>query len=418
MGYSIVRRIGEPGGFGQVYLCRDDSGREYALKKLRRRDDFALRRFQREVRLMERLSHPNIIKLVDQDLENEDPSYVMPKYKCSLAEVIPELYEDYERQITILNAVLSGISYLHSEGVIHRDLKPENILYNSDSDIVITDFGLGIQIPSNSDRLTWSTVFGTPKYCSPEQLSNSHDVDLRTDIYAVGRIIEDMASSFGIFRDYDEGIRYIVEKCTRREREDRFSSITELSKSLNSVYNILLGVTEPQLTDRTLQLLSQDKIGEEEIRSLALELQASNSTDRIEQFLSEMPPARYTSFEEQNPELAESMVKRVCAYWDQPVWPYSYVDTIAKTARKLFKASKSPEIKAALLYQLMDTAIHYNRWYAMRAAGELVGTAMDSIGLQSALAYRLRERWLPLEAVMPKVSELPPLLLELYREHE
>ena len=83
---------------------------------------------------------------------------------------------------------------------MHRDLKPGNILYNNDKDIAITDFGLGIQIDSSSTQLTKMTVFGSDRYCSPEQGYNSHDVDERTDIYAVGKIIEDIVNTVFIIK--------------------------------------------------------------------------------------------------------------------------------------------------------------------------------------------------------------------------
>ena len=111
---------------------------------LKNNSEFGIQRFEREVRLLSRLNHPNIVKIIASNLVADQKFYVMTLYQCSLTSVIPHLVNDYSRQLLIINSILSGIQYLHSEGVIHRDLKPDNILCNSDTDIVITDFGLGI----------------------------------------------------------------------------------------------------------------------------------------------------------------------------------------------------------------------------------------------------------------------------------
>lgn len=214
MKYNRIRQIGVEGGFGQVFECEDEYGNKYALKVLKNNSEFGVQRFEREVRLLSRLNHPNIVKIIASNLVAEQKFYVMTLYQCSLSSVIPHLVNDYSRQLLIINSILSGIQYLHSEGVIHRDLKPDNILCNSDTDIVITDFGLGIQINSDSSTMTKTTVSGTYRYCSPEQWTNSHEVDYRTDIYSMGKIIEDIVTNFGENRNINSSIRMIIDKCT------------------------------------------------------------------------------------------------------------------------------------------------------------------------------------------------------------
>lgn len=206
MKYNRIRQIGKEGGFGQVFECEDEYGNKYALEVLKNNSEFGIQRFEREVRLLSRLNHPNIVKIIAGNLVADQKFYVMTLYQCSLASVIPHLVNDYSRQLLIINSILSGIQYLHSEGVIHRDLKPDNILCNSDTDIVITDFGLGIQINSDSSTMTKTTVFGTYRYCSPEQWSNSHEVDYRTDIYSMGKIIEDIVTNFGANRNINSSV--------------------------------------------------------------------------------------------------------------------------------------------------------------------------------------------------------------------
>ena len=284
MKYKCIKQIGKEGGFGQVYECVDENGNNYASKWLKDDSEFSIQRFEREVRLLSRLNHPNIVKLIDYGQVGEQKFYVMPLYSSCLSSEIPELSKDYNRQLTVINSILTGIQYLHSEGVIHRDLKPDNILYNSDTDIAITDFGLGIQISSDSSTMTQTRNFGTYRYCSPEQELNSHDVDCRTDIYAMGKIIEDIVTDNRSDQNINSGIRMIIDKCTKQRKEERFNSVAELQKFINNVYYLITGASTSQQLDNLLLRLSSDQIGIDELINLGIELLESNDKEKTETF--------------------------------------------------------------------------------------------------------------------------------------
>ena len=190
--FNLYDEIGS-GGYGNVYKSArviDGKAGEiiYAVKKLKKNlDENAIERFKREVRILKILNHPNIIKVITENLECDEPFYVMPLYKQSLKGILDELKDDYERLKLIFNSLFNGIEYLHNEGVYHRDLKPENILINADSDLVINDFGLGLKVDSNTTRLTKTGMYmGTFYYMSPEQLNDAKHIDHRTDIYSIG----------------------------------------------------------------------------------------------------------------------------------------------------------------------------------------------------------------------------------------
>ena len=156
MGYNIGQQIGDRGGFGSVHICISETGEQYAIKLLENMDENAADRFAKEIRLIMRLSHPNIIKIIAYNCVSERKFYIMPLYASSLKAVLPQLYCNPDRQYKIISGILSGVAYLHSEGVLHRDLKPENILYNSDSDIVINDFGFSRQVDSDSTPVSYT----------------------------------------------------------------------------------------------------------------------------------------------------------------------------------------------------------------------------------------------------------------------
>ncbi len=118
----------------------------------------------------------------------------------------------------ILAELCDALSYMHRKQIIHRDLKPENIMVTLNGDNAkIIDFGF-----SDSDsHLLGKTPAGTRAFASPELISGG-EIDSRTDIYSLGKIMEMMGGMFGS----------IAEKCTRQRKEDRYSSASEIKEAL------------------------------------------------------------------------------------------------------------------------------------------------------------------------------------------
>lgn len=188
--YEIVSELGK-GGYSHVYYALDKSVEppgETALKicKPIKGDKKFMARFLREAFQLSRLEHPNIMKLID--FGNEGGKYYMAtefiKGK-SLKEYLKETPIAEESAVVIGCEMAKAFTYMKKMGVIHRDVKPENILISDKDQVILVDFGLakeeGQQTISMSDEL-----FGTPQYLSPEYISESSDIDIRTDIYSLG----------------------------------------------------------------------------------------------------------------------------------------------------------------------------------------------------------------------------------------
>src|ERR1044071_2971862 len=191
--YREVAKLGS-GGFGEVTSVRRVGEKTLlARKTLQLDDEAALKRFAREVRILSSLDHPNIVRVIDQQLEPEPYYYVMPLFDHSLASELGSLVGDEARIGTIFRAILDAMEYAHAQGVIHRDLKPENVLMNSDTDLVVSDFGLGRRINAATTRQTMSGIgMGTPWYMAPEQLYDFKNADQRSDIFSLGRILYEL----------------------------------------------------------------------------------------------------------------------------------------------------------------------------------------------------------------------------------
>lgn len=415
MRYNLQMRIGELGGFGCVYKCVDENGYEFACKVLEKDTDMAIKRFEREVRLLNRLNHPNIIKTITYNLSGEQKFYIMPLYKSSLYRVIPQIEGNMYAQHSVINAILNGIEYLHSEGVIHRDLKPANILYNNDNDIVITDFGLGIQQDSESSTLT-QTAYGTRRYCPPEQWENMHLVDERADIYAIGKIIEDIVTNFETKTIENPTMKYIIDKCTKMDKNERFNSIEELRSIVNSYYYMLFGEQQnpPFLEEHLLELATKE-LNQSEIIDIANEVSNASDAEKIEIFFKNISTQNYKFLEQDSLVLTKGLVVQLCEYWNQSGWPFSYIDTIADLVRKIYGMSDDAGIKSLVLYEIMDLSILYNRWYAMDIVKELFVDVFENIPVQAELATRLRRNKLEVFRIFGSEDELPRMIRSVYQ---
>jgi serine/threonine protein kinase len=237
--YSIKRQI-STGSFGIVYeILNEEDNKTYALKELTNMDTVSKQRFEREVKILSELDHPNIVKIfywnIGGDAPKFAPYYIMEYLGgSSLKDYIAEKFDSDEKYFfdigwaikTIILPVCNALAQAHSSNVYHRDLKPSNIMFTDDtrSAIKIADWGLvkiensssgSIGNDNNNDNNTSTTVEldrrsleltavvnegsigGTPDYCSPEQwfaTVNDNDklVDGRTDIFSLGIIFYEM----------------------------------------------------------------------------------------------------------------------------------------------------------------------------------------------------------------------------------
>lgn len=221
----------------ELYQATD--GRQYAVKRmLYEWDDIHYQRFVREVEIMSKLVHQNIIEILNFNVEGKSPWYVMPYYQDgSLRERLLDLESQGKRhspkQATgLIYFLAEAISHAHRHGVIHRDLKPENILFDGKRPI-IADWGIGKFIHRESQVLTRGGI-GTKNYCSPEQWE-SGKADARSDIYSLGVIYRELISGTTYGHIGDKGINRIVDRMTKPSPAERFQSIDELLADIRSL---------------------------------------------------------------------------------------------------------------------------------------------------------------------------------------
>src|SRR5262245_11429813 len=189
--YEILGLLGA-GGMGQVYRAFDPRlHREIAIKIAAERFS---ERFDREVRAIAMLNHPNICTIHDVG-----PDYLVTEL------VDGETLRDWftralpiERNLEIARQVLEALRAAHETGIVHRDLKPENVMVRSDGYVKVLDFGLAARMPGSgpvqaeTTTTTGSTqLLGTIPYMSPEQIQG-READQRSDLFAFGIMLYEM----------------------------------------------------------------------------------------------------------------------------------------------------------------------------------------------------------------------------------
>ena len=196
--YTLVRELGQ-GGMGAVYLGADVKlGREVAIKVLppSTRAYLGPERFQREVQLAAKLSHPHIVPLFEADEVDGFLYYVMEYVEGeSLAQRLQrEGPLALDEAIRIAAEVGDALQYAHERGIVHRDIKPANILL-SGGHALVTDFGIAKQFADADEGQTLTgtgVTVGTAAYMSPEQASGEKRIDARSDVYALAAVLYEM----------------------------------------------------------------------------------------------------------------------------------------------------------------------------------------------------------------------------------
>ena len=206
--FEILKELGS-GSFGNVYLVRHkETKAEYAIKAIDKRNKTNQEEkpyFRREVEVMYKIHHPNVVKLFGH-FEDNNYCYFIMEY-ISKGNVYNLLPTDKKKRLStkvcasIIKDVISAVYFLHNmkPPIIHRDIKPENVLLSEGLVAKLTDFGWSNYIQENEKR---TTVCGTPIYLAPEILEEKEHNEA-VDIWCIGVLLFELVTAQVPFQGND-----------------------------------------------------------------------------------------------------------------------------------------------------------------------------------------------------------------------
>ncbi len=282
--YELEELAGS-GGMSTVFRARDAQlDRRVAIKILHEHyaeDPEYLERFRREARLVARLSHPNIVTVIDRGDDNGRQYIVFEHVE---GENLKELVQrtgrlPIRRALELALAVADGLAFAHQHGLVHRDVKPQNVLLSREGEVKVTDFGIARSLDVEHGVTQTGTVLGTGEYLAPEQASGK-PVSPATDVYSLGVVIWELLAGDVPFTgdnfvavalrhvnepppdlrerrpDASPRLAAAVDRALAKDPARRFPSMAALAKELRACLAEAAGEGPPAEDDAALTLVS------------------------------------------------------------------------------------------------------------------------------------------------------------------
>jgi len=239
--YKIQGVLGK-GAMGLVYDGLDPGlNRRVAIKTIlvKQLDEemarMYSRRFEREVRAVARLNHPNIVQVYDFGSEGDVAYIVMEFLK---GKELKDAFDagqrfDIKTAFRLMTELLDALQFAHDAGIIHRDIKPANVMVDSEGHVKLTDFGVARVVDPDQapgEATQTGTVVGTPAYMSPEQIQGE-PLDHRTDLFSAGIILYQFLTGQKPF----EGTQWALAKKIIQDNPVWPSKLVQIPNSIDRV---------------------------------------------------------------------------------------------------------------------------------------------------------------------------------------
>jgi len=380
--YREIATIGH-GGFAKVTKVKDNNDNDFAMKTFDPQSyllvhvdrDHLLKRFQREVKYQKTIKHRNVVDIIDSNLDDDPPWFVMNIAECTLEnELSDQLEADHIKQL--LFDILSGLEAIHEKGFVHRDLKPGNILkFLSDDESFygISDFGLMSVPGSSSTTLTGTGARGgTEDYAAPELITSLRRATPAADIYSFGAILHDIFGHGSSRVPYTElslpgDIGKIIEKCTKRLPIRRYRSISQLREELYEVLNTNdLEFQSTEEEDIVNILKSGIELSDDDLDKVFFYLEKkSDEGGLLYRVFSAITEMHIHNISERFPDLFVELGAYFCKHIHREQFPFDYCDVLVGKAM-MFYEKGDLSLKAKITLALLELGTSHNRWYVER----------------------------------------------------
>ena len=263
--YRLESKLGS-GGMSTVYLALDEVlDRPVAVKLLHREiseEADQLERFRREARAAARLSHPNLVGVIDAG-EDDGRPYIVFEYiegRTLKRRIQDEDRLPIDESVAYAIEIGRGLTAAHARKLVHRDVKPQNVLIDPDGRAKVTDFGIARSLEQKGMTVT-GRVLGTTDYVSPEQ-AMGEDVDERSDVYSLGIVLYEMLTGDVPFSaetqvgvamkhvnepmpdvqarrpEVSAAVASVIDRSTTKDPRDRYTTVAEMVRDLEQTLEV------------------------------------------------------------------------------------------------------------------------------------------------------------------------------------
>jgi eukaryotic-like serine/threonine-protein kinase len=263
--YRLEAKLGS-GGMSTVYLARDQTlDRSVAVKVMHREmseQADQLERFRQEARAVAKLSHPNVVSVIDAGEDGGHP-YIVFEYvegETLKQRIARDGALDPQEAIAYAIEIARGLSVAHARNLVHRDIKPQNVLIDAEGRAKLTDFGISRQLEQDGMTAT-GRVLGTTDYVAPEQ-AMGRKVDQRSDVYSLGVVLYEMLvgqvpfqaeSQVGVAMKHvneelpdvqrrrpevSAAVALVVERATAKDPAQRYQHVGEMIDDLSTALEV------------------------------------------------------------------------------------------------------------------------------------------------------------------------------------
>lgn len=380
--FVLEEKIGS-GGFADVFRAvdRKSAGRSpevvavKVLHNMHQANPNVVERFRRELRMLERFNHPNVMKvLASGEIDDESVWFAMPLAQQSLAEEIDKFTDKPALVLDLMKQICSGLGYIHDKGILHRDLKPQNILRTADGSWAISDFGLAVEV-ERATRLTPMTQFGlgSDYYSAPEQLHNAFDATVRADVYSLGKVLQHVLTGrVPVSPDLPSTVfRAVIETAISPRPEDRQQSAQVFFAGVERAVNALNNTSSESAEDTAARLLERVRLPKPEPKDLEDLISWASSLNedyddmmaltRVLPWISSYSVqtlwnSRHTAFRNVFTRFARWIATRL-------TFSFDFCDVLADFCERVVRVTEDLGILREVTTALCELGANHNRWH-------------------------------------------------------
>ena len=391
--FKVTGLCNDSGGMGQVLNVYDtwqELPDPLALKYCREISKDYIDRFVREVRLIESFrGNIKVASILHSNINNLPPYFVMPFYQKGDLTSITDLAKDSSQQEIVFNEMIDCIYELHSKGVFHRDIKPQNFLMN-DFNLIVSDFGLGMESDSETRFTNTVTFWGTEGYLPPEfQNGGFKYADAAGDIFMLGKsfyaLITNNNPQYLMNNcNIHPALYYVIERACHFDKNQRFQTLSDLKQALKMAYDVILDrggaiveVTQ-SISEIESMLTNYGKYNSIKVIDFINKLNLIEEDDKIRICTEISHKFIYILSGESLAVCVDDFLNIYSVMVKSYQYSWSFSETIAKQMKILFDSNYVHNtVKAKALELAVDSAYAMNRYAAMDICSDMIKSVND-----------------------------------------